>query len=156
MGNQFNRTLDKNTATQLFKLLDRHAPETRSEKKQRLLTAAKAKVDGEKPAAPQKPNVVKYGINHITALVEQKKATLVMIAHDVDPLEIVVWLPALCRKMGVPYCIVKGKARLGRVVNKKTATAVAIVDVQQKHQNALAKLVEVRWKCVFDGLCFFL
>ena len=27
-------------------------------------------------------------------------------------LQLVVWLPALCRKMGVPYCIVKGKARL--------------------------------------------
>ena len=26
--------------------------------------------------------------------------------------QLVVWLPALCRKMGVPYCIVKGKARL--------------------------------------------
>ena len=26
-------------------------------------------------------------------------------------LQLVVWLPALCRKMGVPYCIVKGKAR---------------------------------------------
>ena len=25
--------------------------------------------------------------------------------------QLVVWLPALCRKMGVPYCIVKGKAR---------------------------------------------
>lgn len=25
--------------------------------------------------------------------------------------QIVVFLPALCRKMGVPYCIIKGKAR---------------------------------------------
>lgn len=38
-----------------------------------------------------------------------------MIAHDVDPIELVVWLPALCRKMGVPYAIVKGKSRLGQV-----------------------------------------
>ena len=38
-----------------------------------------------------------------------------LIAHDVDPIELVVWLPALCRKMNVPYCIVKGKARLGQV-----------------------------------------
>jgi len=41
-------------------------------------------------------------------------------AHDVDPIELVVFLPALCRKMGVPYVIVKGKARLGTVVHKKT------------------------------------
>ena len=32
--------------------------------------------------------VVKYGINHITNLVESKKAQLVVIAHDVDPIEV--------------------------------------------------------------------
>lgn len=55
----------------------------------------------------KKPIVVKYGLKHVTALVENVKAQLVIIAHDVDPLELVLWLPALCRKMGVPYCIVK-------------------------------------------------
>lgn len=55
----------------------------------------------------KKPVVVKYGINHITALVEAGKAQLVAIAHDVDPIELVVWLPALCKKMNVPYVIVK-------------------------------------------------
>lgn len=34
-----------------------------------------------------------------------------MIASDVDPIELVVWLPALCRKMGVPYAIVNNKVR---------------------------------------------
>ena len=37
-----------------------------------------------------KPVVVKYGINHIAALVEKKKAQLVVIAHDVDPIEVSV------------------------------------------------------------------
>jgi large subunit ribosomal protein L7Ae len=46
-------------------------------------------------------------------LVENKKAQLVVIARDVDPIELVVFLPVLCQKMGVPYCIIKGKARLG-------------------------------------------
>nr|KAJ0188496.1 hypothetical protein LSAT_V11C900494100 [Lactuca sativa] len=46
----------------------------------------------------------------------QNKAQLVIIAHDVDPIELVVWLPALCRKMEIPYCIVKGKSRLGTVI----------------------------------------
>ncbi len=55
----------------------------------------------------KKPVVVKYGINHITTLVEQQTASLVVIAHDVDPIELVVWLPALCRRMDVPYVIVK-------------------------------------------------
>lgn len=58
----------------------------------------------------KKPLVVKFGLNHVTTLVESGKAQLVVIAHDVDPIELVVWLPALCRKMGVPYCIVKVRA----------------------------------------------
>jgi hypothetical protein len=63
-----------------------------------------------KEADKKKPIVVKYGINHITNLIENKKAQMVVIAHDVDPIELVVWLPALCKKMGVPYCIVKVRA----------------------------------------------
>ena len=50
---------------------------------------------------------MKYGLNHVTQLVESGKAQLVCIAHDVDPIELVLWLPALCKKQGVPYCIVK-------------------------------------------------
>ena len=59
-----------------------------------------------------KLTVVKYGINHITTLVEQRQASLVVIAHDVDPIELVVWLPALCRRMDVPYVIVKVGLRM--------------------------------------------
>merc|ERR1712091_304392 len=69
-------------------------------------------------------------------------AQLVVIAHDVDPIEVVVWLPALCRKMGVPYCIVKGKARLGKLVHKKTATAVALTNVKPEDKDRLEKLSE--------------
>lgn len=53
--------------------------------------------------------VIKFGLKHVTTLIEEQKASLVVIAHDVNPIELVVWLPALCRKMGIPYCIMKGK-----------------------------------------------
>jgi large subunit ribosomal protein L7Ae len=83
-------------------------------------------------------------------LLAQGKAQLVVIAHDVDPIELVVWLPALCRKMGVPYVIVKGKARLGTVVHKKTATALALTAVKGEDQRELAKLVESA-KALYEG-----
>ena len=67
---------------------------------------AEARESG-KTVDKKKPVVVKFGINHITTLVENGKAQLVVIAHDVDPIEMVIWLPALCKKMGVPYVIVK-------------------------------------------------
>lgn len=89
----------------------------------------------------KRPRVIKYGLNHVTRLIEEKKvitdssmrlqtffsyslskyrlsslsvlqAKLVVIAHDVDPIELVIWLPALCRRMDVPYCVVKGKVTL--------------------------------------------
>jgi large subunit ribosomal protein L7Ae len=138
---QFAHTLDKNTATQLFKLLNKYRPETKQEKKARLLASATATAENKDKDKDKKPLFVKYGLNHIVALVEAKKAALVAIAHDVDPIELVVFLPALCRKMGVPYVIVKGKARLGTVVHKKTAAVVALQEVRSEDQRELATLV---------------
>jgi len=84
---------------------------------------------------------VKYGLNHVVGLIENKKTSLVLIPNDVDPIELVVFLPALCRKMGVPYCIIKGKARLGTVVHKKTAAVLALTEVRSEDKSELAKLV---------------
>jgi large subunit ribosomal protein L7Ae len=141
--NQFTRTLDKSGATSLFKLLNKYRPETKLAKKQRLLKIAEAKAKKEAVPASHKPHVVKYGLNHITGLVEQKKAKLVAIAHDVDPVELVVWLPTLCKKMNVPYVIVKGKARLGAVVHKKTATAVAFTNVDKEDVKDLTSIADL-------------
>ena len=98
---------------------------------ERLLGEAEAREAG-KTVEKKKPVVVKYGINHITTLVENAKAQLVVIAHDVDPIELVVWLPALCKKMGVPYVIIKvgTAAPLARVelvlVRSKQARSISI------------------------------
>eukprot|EP00005_Dracoamoeba_jomungandri_P003195 CAMPEP_0174250888 /NCGR_PEP_ID=MMETSP0439-20130205/908_1 /TAXON_ID=0 /ORGANISM="Stereomyxa ramosa, Strain Chinc5" /LENGTH=277 /DNA_ID=CAMNT_0015331067 /DNA_START=33 /DNA_END=866 /DNA_ORIENTATION=- len=142
---QFSRTLDKSLARDLFGLLDKYRPETRAEKKARLKKQAKEIAnlkEGEKPSKAPKPYTVKKGINHVTSLVESRRAKLLIIAHDVDPIEIVVWLPALARRLNVPYCIVKSKSRLGQVVNQKTAAALAITEVRKEHQATLANLCE--------------
>jgi len=139
--NQFSNTVEKNHAFNLFKLLDKYKPEDKSAKKARLLKVAESKTKGEAVEAPKKPFSVKHGINHITSLVEQKKAALVVIAHDVDPIELVVWLPTLCRKKGIPYCIVKGKASLGQVVGKKTATTLALTAVRPEDKQELTNII---------------
>jgi len=141
---QFGNTLDKNTATQLFRLLNKYRPETKQEKKARLDKEAQAIAsnDGKKPEKDgKKPLFVKMGLNHCVALIENKKANLVVIADDVDPIELVVFIPALCRKMGVPYVIVKNKARLGTVVHKKKAAILTLQDVRSEDNSELAKLV---------------
>ncbi|PCC98403.1 hypothetical protein CO192_15865, partial [Halopseudomonas pelagia] len=120
--NQFTQTLDKTTAKGLFKLLEKYRPETEAVRKERLRKAAEAKIAKKDEPPAKRPNTVRAGTNTVTKLVEKKKAQLVVIAHDVDPIELVLFLPALCRKMGVPYCIVKGKSRLGALVHRKTCT----------------------------------
>ena len=96
---------------------------------------------------------VKMGINHVTKLVEEKEAKLVVIAHDVDPIEIVMWLPSLCKARGIPYCIVKSKARLGALVGKKTATCLAITEVKSEHKadlDSLKQLCEAHFNSMYD------
>jgi len=139
--NQFTNTIDKNQAMTLFKLLAKYRPENRKEKQERLKAIAEEKVKNAKSGNKDKPKVLKYGLNHITSLVESRKAKLVVIAHDVDPIEMVIWLPTLCRKMKVPFCIVKGKARLGALCHMKTCTAVAITDVEKQDDRALNQFV---------------
>uniref|UniRef100_A0A2K6SFL0 60S ribosomal protein L7a n=1 Tax=Saimiri boliviensis boliviensis TaxID=39432 RepID=A0A2K6SFL0_SAIBB len=134
--------LDRQTATQLLKLAHKYRSETKQEKKQRLLARAEKKAAGKGDILTNRPPVLPAGVNTVTTLVEHKKAQLVVIAHDVDPIELVVFLPALCRKMGVPYCIIKGQARLERLVHRKTCTTVAFTHVNSEDKGALAKLVE--------------
>jgi len=122
--------------------MDKYRPETKHEKKARLKARAEERVKGKEDTPTKRPPVIRSGINAITTLVEQKKAQLVVIANDVEPIEIVLFLPALCRKMGVPYCIVKNKSRLGRVVHRKTATCLAFTLVNPEDKTGLTKLVE--------------
>jgi large subunit ribosomal protein L7Ae len=125
--------------------------------------------------AKSKPLFVKYGLQNVTSLVEQNEAKLVVIAHDVDPIELVVWLPTLCQKKNIPYVIVKvcyfifpffwfsfvyivflqGKARLGNVVGQKTAAVLALTNVNAEDRVTLTQLAEVAKTNFNDRAQFF-
>jgi large subunit ribosomal protein L7Ae len=96
------------SANTLFKILRKYVPETRKQKKDRLKNLAKKQIKAQKTKT-DKPVTLKFGLNHITYLIEQKKAKLVMIANDVDPIENVLFLPTLCRTFDIPFCIVQSK-----------------------------------------------
>merc|ERR1719263_1630126 len=128
--NIFTHTIEKNQQGQLMKLLAKYSPETKSQKKDRLQSEAEARKGGNKADhVGPKPVHLKFGLNHVTNLVEEGKAKLVVIAHDVEPLEMMTFLPALCRNKEVPFCIISGKARLGKLCHTKTATCVALTEV---------------------------
>jgi large subunit ribosomal protein L7Ae len=57
--------------------------------------------------------------------------------------------------MGVPYCTIKGKARLGYLIHRKTCTTIASTQVNSEEKGALAKLVEalrINYKDRYDEI----
>ncbi|MBZ3869627.1 60S ribosomal protein L7a [Sciurus carolinensis] len=115
----------------------KYRPETKQEKKPRLLARAQKKGAGKGVVPTKRPPVLGAGVSTVTTWVENK-AQQVVIAHNVDPILLVIFLPALGRKTGVPYCVIKGKARLGRVVHRKTCPMVAFTQVNSEDKGALA------------------
>jgi large subunit ribosomal protein L7Ae len=144
--NQFRKTLDAQTQKELFKFAAKYRPEDRKTRRNRLRKEATEKVADPKAKAKtvgkaQKAEL-KFGIQRVTRLIEQKRAKLVLIAADVDPIEIVVWLPALCKKMEGPYAIVKSKSALGRLVGFKTASCAAFLNIKSEDNAQFAKFTE--------------
>jgi len=164
--NQFlSAKLEKNQSEELFKLLELYKPETKKQKQERLKEMAKAKIastestasasatssskeEGKSKKSIQsestKPNpTIKMGLHHVTYLIEQKKSKLVVIAADTNPIELIVWMPALCRKFDIPYIIVRSKARLGSLVHKKNASCIALTNVNKEDLPKLNKITEL-------------
>lgn len=56
----------------------------------RLKSRAEERVKGKEDVPTKRPPVVRSGINTITSLIEQKKAQLVAIANDVEPIEVIL------------------------------------------------------------------
>merc|ERR1712115_110178 len=137
--NQFSKTLDNNKSKNLWRLLSKYSPESKKDKLTRLKTVAENKAQGKEVNTP-KPVVLKFGLNHVTSLVESGEARLVVIAHDVAPIELVLWLPQLCRNKNIPYVIVKNKARLGKACRQSTASCVAFTAVKNEDKNDLERL----------------
>ncbi|MCE4623156.1 MAG: 50S ribosomal protein L7Ae [Caldisphaeraceae archaeon] len=72
---------------------------------------------------------VKKGTNETTKAIERGLARLVVIATDVDPPEIVAYLPLLCDSKKTPFVYVPSKKRLGESVKiEVSAASVAVID----------------------------
>jgi large subunit ribosomal protein L7Ae len=72
---------------------------------------------------------VRVGTNEVTKSSERAEAKLVVMAEDVDPVEILVHIPMLCEEKRIPYLYVGKKQRLGQAVGlSKSAASVAIVE----------------------------
>ena len=73
---------------------------------------------------------VAKGVNEVTKEVERGKAKFVVTAQDVEPKEILMHLPILCKEKGMPYLEVSSKEELGKAANLPIGcSAIAATDL---------------------------
>lgn len=67
------------------------------------------------------------GTNEVTKFVERGQASMVFIAEDVEPEEVVAHLPMLCEEKNIPYIYVPSKQELGKASGLEVTTASVCV-----------------------------
>jgi large subunit ribosomal protein L7Ae len=136
---QFKTALSDHETKNVVELFMKYKPENREEKEKRL--------SKENPREGPKPMLVKFGLRHVTDLIEAKgryekmRPRLVLIAGDVNPIENVIFLPTLCRKMRVAYAIVKNQEILGALVNLKRTTCVCLSEVRPEDEASFSEAI---------------
>lgn len=72
---------------------------------------------------------IRKGTNEVTKCVEKGTAKLVAFASDINPPEIVMHLPLLCKEKGIPCVKVGSKEELGAAAGLTVPTsAVAVLN----------------------------
>jgi len=93
---------------------------------------------------------VRKGVNEVIKSVERGQAKFVVIATDVDPPEIVAFLPTLCDEKKIPYMFVGSKKELGEAAGiNVAASSVSIVDpgaAKDFLEEIIKKVAEIRGK----------
>ena len=78
---------------------------------------------------------IRKGTNECTKAIERGEASLIVIAEDVDPAEIVMHLPTLCQEKKVPFVYVKDKASLGKAAGLNVGSSAIAVAKPGSSQN---------------------
>ncbi len=70
---------------------------------------------------------IKKGSNEVTKFIERGQAKLVVIAKDVNPPEITMHIPLLCKEKGVPCVEVPTREELGAAAGLQIGTAAVVI-----------------------------
>lgn len=71
---------------------------------------------------------LRRGANEATKTLNRNQSELIILAADVEPIEILLHLPLLCEDKNVPYVFVKSKQALGRASGvQRSVVACSIV-----------------------------
>ena len=90
---------------------------------------------------------IKKGVNETTKSIERGFAKLVVVAENVDPKEIVMHLPLLCKEKNVPIITVPKKEELGKAVGIDVpASSVAVINLgktEKEYKELVEKIKEL-------------
>jgi len=91
---------------------------------------------------------IRKGVNEVIKSIERGQARFVVIAMDVDPPEIVAFLPTLCDERKIPYIFVASKKDLGEAAGLNvSASSVSIIDpgaAKDFMDEIVKKIAEIR------------
>jgi len=82
---------------------------------------------------------IKKGTNEVTKQIERGNAKLVVYAKDVNPPEVVMHLPLLCKEKGVPCAEVPSKEELGAAAGIQVGTS-AVASTEAGEAKDIIKL----------------
>jgi large subunit ribosomal protein L7Ae len=82
------------------------------------------------------------GLHDATKAVERKKAKLLLIASNINPPEILFYLPPLCDEKGIPYLFIDGKKELGEACELKIGLAAVAFVENRKSKDFLTGFIE--------------
>ncbi len=133
--NQFSVLLSEGDEKKILDLLKKYSPETKKEKRERLKL--------ENPKAGAKPILLKFGMKHIVELIEGGRLKYCVIATDVDPITTIVFLPTLCKRYNVPYCLVSSQSTLGNLVHQKRTVCVGLEGVRNEDGAELEEVINM-------------
>jgi large subunit ribosomal protein L7Ae len=71
---------------------------------------------------------IKKGTNEVIKSIERGESKIVVISEDVNPPEVVYYLPMLCDERKVPFAYVKSRSELGKRVGIASAASISITD----------------------------
>ncbi len=91
---------------------------------------------------------IKIGINEVTKAVERESAIFVLIAKDVDPKEIVMHIPILCKEKNITFSFASSKTDLGKAAGIQVGTsALAVTDdggLKKEFEDLSKKIQEIK------------
>ncbi|MHB1830693.1 MAG: 50S ribosomal protein L7Ae [Candidatus Micrarchaeaceae archaeon] len=84
---------------------------------------------------------VKKGINEVTKSVERNLATLVVIAEDVEPEEVVMHIPTLCEQKKIAFVYVPTKQEIGNAVGINVPCSAIAIEKAGNGEQAVKEVI---------------